>query len=431
MGKSFMPTYKTDEELKALQLEGLKWTVNHVWNGSDFYRERLQAAGVKPEDITSLDDIRRLPFVTAYDLRDQYPFPLRTVPFEKLVRIHASSGTTGKRKVMSYTAKDIADWRNMFARVYELAGLNELDRVQIAVGYGLWTAGVGFQAGVEEFGAMAIPIGPGNLDLQAEFLVDMETTVLCCTASMALLMAEQVEQRGIRDKVKIRKVILGSERHSEAMDQRIGELLGIDPKDIYDIPGMTELYGPGTGLDCRQHQGIHYWADYFILEILNPETLEPVAEGETGEMVVTTLRKEGAPLLRYRTRDLTRIIPGTCECGCVLPRHDKLLGRSDDMFIFRAVNIYPGQIEHVINNVPGVSSEYNIILDRRDGKDFMTILVEREPEADVAKDKEVGKQIEKRVKAEIMCSGDVEIVDYGSLPRSERKSKRVYDNRGQ
>jgi len=426
-----MPTYKTDEELKALQLEGLKWTVNHVWNGSDFYRERLQAAGVKPEDITSLDDIRRLPFVTAYDLRDQYPFPLRTVPFEKLVRIHASSGTTGKRKVMSYTAKDIADWRHMFARVYELAGLNELDRVQIAVGYGLWTAGVGFQAGVEEFGAMAIPIGPGNLALQAEFLVDMETTVLCCTASMALLMAEQVEQRGIRDKVKIRKVILGSERHSEAMDQRIGELLGIDPKDIYDIPGMTELYGPGTGLDCRQHQGIHYWADYFILEILNPETLEPVAEGETGEMVVTTLRKEGAPLLRYRTRDLTRIIPGTCECGCVLPRHDKLLGRSDDMFIFRAVNIYPGQIEHVINNVPGVSSEYNIILDRRDGKDFMTILVEREPEADVAKDKEVGKQIEKRVKAEIMCSGDVEIVDYGSLPRSERKSKRVYDNRGQ
>lgn len=431
MGTSFMPTYKTDEELKALQLEGLKWTVNHVWNGSDFYRERFQAAGVKPEDIQSLDDIRKLPFVTAYDLRDQYPFPLRSVPFEKLVRIHASSGTTGKRKVMSYTAKDIQDWRRMFARVFELAGLNELDRVQIAVGYGLWTAGVGFQAGVEEFSAMAIPIGPGNLDLQAEFLVDMETTVLCCTASMALLMAEQVEQRGIRDKIRIRKVILGSERHSEAMDQRIAELLGIDAAEIYDIPGMTELYGPGTGLDCREHKGIHYWADYFVLEILDPETLQPVPEGETGEMVVTSLHKEGAPLVRYRTRDLSRIIPGSCACGCVLPRHDKLLGRSDDMFIFRAVNIYPGQVEHVINNVPGVSSEYNIILDRRDGKDFMTILVEREPDADAVKDKEVAKQIEKRVKAEIMCSGDVEIVDYGSLPRSERKSKRVYDNRGQ
>lgn len=426
-----MPTYKTDEELKALQLEGLKWTVNHVWNGSDFYRERLKAAGVTPDDIKSLDDIRRLPMVTAYDLRDQYPFPLRSVPFEKLVRIHASSGTTGKRKVMAYTAKDIADWRTMFARVYEMAGCDELDRVQIAVGYGLWTAGVGFQAGVEEFGAMAIPIGPGNLDMQVEFLMDMETTVFCCTASMALLLAEQVEQRGILDKIKLRKVILGSERHSPAMDQRIAELLNIPVEEIYDIPGMTELYGPGTGLDCKYHTGIHYWADYYILEVLDPDTLEPMPDGEVGEMVVTTLRKEGSPLLRYRTRDLTRVIPGTCECGSVLPRHDKLEGRSDDMFIFRAVNIYPGQIEHVLVNTPGVSSEYNVILDRREGKDFMTIMVERDPDGDTSKDKEISKTIEKRVKAEIMCSGDVEIVDYGSLPRSERKSKRVYDNRGQ
>lgn len=431
MGKTFMPTYKTDEELKALQLEGLKWTVNHVWNGSEFYRERFKAAGVTPDDIQTLEDIRKLPFVTAHDLRDQYPFPLRSVPFEKLVRIHASSGTTGKRKVMSYTAKDVEDWRHMFARCFEMAGLNELDRVQIAVGYGLWTAGVGFQAGVEEFGALAIPIGPGNLDMQCEFLVDMETTVLCCTASMALLLAEQVEQRGIRDKIKVRKVILGSERHSPAMDQRIAELLNIPVEEIYDIPGMTELYGPGTGLDCKYHTGIHYWADYYILEILDPETLEPVPEGEVGEMVVTTLRKEGAPLVRYRTRDLTRIIPGKCQCGSVLPRHDKLMGRSDDMFIFRAVNIYPGQIEHVLVNTPGVSSEYNVILDRREGKDFMTILVERDPEGDPAKDKEIAQLIEKRIKAEIMVSADVELVDYGSLPRSERKSKRVYDNRGQ
>lgn len=426
-----MPTYKTDEELKALQLEGLKWTVNHVWNGSEFYRERFKAAGVTPDDIQTLEDIRKLPFVTAHDLRDQYPFPLRSVPFEKLVRIHASSGTTGKRKVMSYTAKDVEDWRHMFARCFEMAGLNELDRVQIAVGYGLWTAGVGFQAGVEEFGALAIPIGPGNLDMQCEFLVDMETTVLCCTASMALLLAEQVEQRGIRDKIKVRKVILGSERHSPAMDQRIAELLNIPVEEIYDIPGMTELYGPGTGLDCKYHTGIHYWVDYYILEILDPETLEPVPEGEVGEMVVTTLRKEGAPLVRYRTRDLTRLIPGKCQCGSVLPRHDKLMGRSDDMFIFRAVNIYPGQIEHVLVNTPGVSSEYNVILDRREGKDFMTILVERDPEGDPAKDKEIAQLIEKRIKAEIMVSADVELVDYGSLPRSERKSKRVYDNRGQ
>lgn len=431
MAKTFMPTFKTDEELKALQLEGLKWTVNHVWNGSDFYRERFKAAGVTPDDIQTLDDLRRLPFVTTYDLRDQYPFPLRSVPFEQLVRIHASSGTTGKRKIMSYTAKDIDDWRHMFARCYEIAGVTELDRVQIGVGYGLWTAGAGFQAGVEALGALAIPIGPGNLDMHAEFLVDLESTVFCCTASMGLLLAEQVEQRGIRDKIRIRKVILGSERHSPAMDQRIAELLSIPAEEIYDIPGLTELYGPGTGLDCRYHTGIHYWADYYILEILDPETLEPVPEGEIGEMVVTTLRKEGAPLVRYRTRDLTRVIPGQCPCGSPLPRHDKLQGRSDDMFIFRAVNVYPGQIEHVLVNTPGVSSEYNVILDRREGKDFMTILVERDPASDPAKDKEIAQLIEKRIKAEIMVSGDVEIVDYGSLPRSERKSKRVYDNRGQ
>jgi phenylacetate-CoA ligase len=426
-----MPSWNTKEELEAIQLEGLKWTTKHVYEGSPFYRERFDAAGVKPEDIKTLDDIRKLPFVTSSDLASQYPFPLRSVPFEDIVRIHASSGTTGKRKVMAYTIKDVEDWRRMFARVYEMAGLDALDRVQIAVGYGLWTAGVGFQAGVEEFGAMAIPIGPGGLDLQAEFLVDMGTTVLCCTASMALLMAEQVDQRGIRDQIKVRKMILGSERHSPAMDQRIADLLGIPAEEIYDIPGMTELYGPGTGLDCRHHSGIHYWADYYILEILDPETLEPVPEGETGEMVVTTLRKEAAPLVRYRTRDLSRVIPGTCACGSQLPRHDKLMGRSDDMFIFRAVNIYPGQIEHVLVNTEGVSSEYNIILDRREGKDYMTVLVERDPEGDGAADKQLASLIQKKVKGEVMVTGDIEIVDYGSLPRSERKSKRVYDNRGQ
>jgi len=248
---------------------------------------------------------------------------------------------------------------------------------------------------------------------------------------MALLMAEQVDQRGIRDQIKVRKMILGSERHSPAMDQRIADLLGIPAEEIYDIPGMTELYGPGTGLDCRHHSGIHYWADYYILEILDPETLEPVPEGETGEMVVTTLRKEAAPLVRYRTRDLSRVIPGTCACGSQLPRHDKLMGRSDDMFIFRAVNIYPGQIEHVLVNTEGVSSEYNIILDRREGKDYMTVLVERDPEGDGAADKQLASLIQKKVKGEVMVTGDIEIVDYGSLPRSERKSKRVYDNRGQ
>lgn len=429
MGRTFMPDYKTDEELRALQLEGLKWTVRHTYQGSDFYRGRFEEAGVTPDDIQTLDDIRRLPLTTADDLRAGYPFPLRSVPFEQLVRIHASSGTTGKRKVLCYTQKDVNDWRTMFARCFEMAGVGPGDRVHLAAGYGLWTAGVGFQAGIEEAGAMAIPMGPGNLDLHTEFLIDFQPTVLCSTASMALLLGEHVAERGLTGKVGLQKLILGSEVHGRAMDARIAELFGFDVAGIFDIPGMTELYGPGTGLDCRYHSGIHYWADYYIMEILDPETLQPVPEGELGEMVVTTLRKEGSPLVRYRTRDLTRFIPGRCACGSVLPRHERLMGRSDDMFIFRATNIYPGQIEAVVNKFPHVSCEYNIVLERRDGKDFMEVRVERDPSGDPSEDEQVCRLIEQRFKAEVMVTPAVTIVDCGTLPRSERKSKRVYDNR--
>ena len=429
MTKTFMPDYRTDEELEQLQLEGLKWTCEHVYQGSEFYRQKLDEAGVKPQDIQTLPDLRRLPFVDAYDLREQYPFPLLSVPVDDLVRIHASSGTTGKRKVMCYTQKDLTDYRHMFARVFEMAGLTPADRVQNPNGYGLWTAGSGFQAGIEEFGALCIPTGPGNLDLQLELLVDFKVTVYCSTASASLLLGEKVSEAGIRDQLSLRKLIMGSEFHGAAMDARIAELLGLDAAEIYDIPGMTEMYGPGTGLDCHFHTGIHYWADYFILEILDPRTLEPVPEGEAGEMVVTTLRKEGSPLLRYRTHDLCRLIPGRCPCGSVLPRHDKILGRTDDMIIFKATNIYPGQIVAVLNKYPHVSSEYNIILERTGGKDFMEIRVERSPESDPARDAEVAAQIVKRTKAEVMVTPTVTIVDYASLPRSERKSKRVYDNR--
>ena len=428
MAKSFMPTVKTKKELADLQLKGLKWTVNHAYRGSPFYRKRLEEAGVKPGDIRTLKDLQKLPFTTAKDLQEGYPFPLLSVPFEKVVRIHASSGTTGKRKVLAYTQKDINDWANFFARCYEMAGLTHEDRVQIAVGYGVWTAGVGFQLGCERFGAMTIPAGPGNLDMQCQFLVDMKTTAMCCTASMGLLMAEEVLKRGIKDQICLKKMIFGSERSSDAMRNRIKGILNLD--HLFDIPGMTELYGPGTGLDCIYHTGIHYWADYYILEILDPETLKPVPEGETGEMVVTTLTKEAAPLIRYRTRDLTRLIPGKCPCGSILPRHDRLLGRSDDMIIFRAVNIYPGQIDHILSGMPGIGSEYQIILDRKeDGKDYMTIKVERDQRVDREKDQELSKKVGEEVKKQILVSAGVEIVDYGTLPRSERKSKRVFDNR--
>ncbi len=423
-----MPKVRTERELKRLQLEGLQWTVNHVYKNSEFYRKRFDEAGVKPKHIQSLKDLSKLPFTTAKDLQEGYPFPLRSVPFEKIVRIHASSGTTGKRKVLCYTQKDIQDWANMFARCYEMAGVTTKDRVQVAVGYGVWTAGVGFQLGVERIGAMAIPIGPGNLDMQCQFLEDFQSTVLCATASMAILMGEEIQRRGLRNRIALKKVIMGSERSSEAMRAKMKELLGVE--HVFDITGLTELYGPGTGIDCPYHEGIHYWADYYILELLNPDTLEPVPPGETGEMVVTTLRKEAAPLVRYRTRDLTKLIPKRCSCGSILPLHDRLLGRSDDMFIFRAVNIYPGQIDHILSNTQGVGSEYQIHLERKeDGKDYMTIKVERAEGRNPAEDQTLIHKIEEEIKKQILVSGKVEIVEYGSLPRSERKSKRVFDHR--
>jgi phenylacetate-CoA ligase len=316
----------------------------------------------------------------------------------------------------------------MFARCYEMAGLTTKDRVQIAVGYGVWTAGAGFQLGCERFGALAIPIGPGNIDMQCQFLVDFQATVLCATASMAILMGEEVRKRGLRDKIALKKVIMGSERSSDAMRTKMKELLGVE--HVFDIPGLTELYGPGTGLDCVYHEGVHYWADYYILELLDPETLQPVPAGETGEMVITTLRKQAAPLIRYRTRDLTKLIPKRCSCGSILPMHDRLLGRSDDMFIIRAVNIYPGQIDHILSNAKGVGSEYQIHLDRiEDGKDYMTIQVERAEDGNPGEDPTLAGAIEEEIKKQILVSGKVEIVHYGTLPRSERKSRRVFDHR--
>ena len=428
MQKTFMPASLDEESLKALQLDGLKWTVNHAYEGSAFYRRKFDDAGVKPEDIQTLEDLNRLPFTTSQDLQENYPWPLVSVPFEKLVRMHASSGTTGKRKVMVYTAKDVDDWANMFARCYEMAGLSAEDRIQICVGYGVWTAGVGFQLGCERFGAFAIPAGPGNIDMQLQFLVDFQPTVVCSTASMALLLAEEVESRGLRDKINVKKVIFGAERSSDALIKKVKALLGAE--HIFDIPGLTEIYGPGTGLDCSYHQGIHYWPDYYILEILDPETLLPVAEGQIGEMVYTTLKKEGAPMIRYRSRDLTRLIPGECPCGSPFPRHDKIMGRSDDMFIVRGVNIYPSHIDEILSLQPGIGSEYQVHLDRlEDGKDYMTIKVERDEQGSGGDDARLASMIEKALRRETLVSGKVEIVDYQALPRTERKAKRIFDRR--
>ena len=424
----FIPYDLSKDRLADIQLRGLQWTVAHVYAHSPYYRKQFEAMGLQPGDIRNLEDIRHLPFTDKEALQEGYPFPLRSVDYADIVRIHASSGTTGKRKVLCYTRKDIDVWADMFARCYEMAGLTAEDRVQIAVGYGLWTAGVGFQAGCERFGAIAVPIGPANADMHCEMMVDMETTTFCATASMALLMAEEIKKRDLSEKIKVNKIILGAERHSDAMRARIQELMNVD--DIFDIYGLTEVYGPGTGLDCRYHTGIHYWSDLFIYEIIDPETLKPVPPGTAGELVVTTLCKEASPLIRYRTHDMTRLLDRACPCGAPFPQHDRILGRSDDMFTYRAVNIYPSRIDHILSRIDGIGSEYQIHLSHHDdGRDLMTIKAEREAEALSANDGHLAEAAALEIRRKILVRCRVEILPHGSLPRTERKSRRVFDHR--
>ena len=426
--RRFLPD-DSPETIAQKQLEGLRWTVGHVLQGSPFYQERLKAVGLRDsKDISSLHDLTGLPLTTAGDLKDGYPLPLLSVPQNKIVCVHASSGTTGKRKVLAYTRKDVDTFSYMMARCFELAGVTPEDRMQIAVGYGLWTAGVGFQLGCELLGSMAIPIGAGNIEMHLQFLQDFGTTVMGSTASMALLLSEEVERYDLLDKIKLKKIIFGAEPHSVKMRQSFERKLGLE--DSFDIGGMTEMYGPGTAIDCPEHTGLHFWADLFIIEILDPETLQPVPFGEVGEMVVTSLCKEGAPLLRYRTGDLTRMIPGVCPCGLAMPRHDKILGRSDDMIIFRGVNIYPGQITDVLAGVPETGGEYHIELSRgEDGRDVMLLSIERHPDARGDNDEALAAHIAKLMQHRIFVNPRVHVVGPGSLPRSMGKSKRVTDKR--
>ena len=424
----FIPKNLTKEKIKDIQLKGLKWTLKHALGNSSFYQRKYKKAGISVDDVKRLSDIEKLPFLDKEDLQRDYPLPLKSVDDKDVVRIHGSSGTTGKRKVMCYTQNDIDVWADMFARCYELAGMTQNDRVHIAVGYGLWTAGAGFQLGCERFGAMAVPMGPVNTDMHLEMLVDMKSTVFCSTASMALLMAEEIKKRGLRSEIALKKIILGAERHSDAMIARIKELTGVD--EIYDIYGLTELYGPGTGLDCSCHEGIHFWNDLFIYEIIDPETLKPVPDGEEGELVITSLKKEASPLIRYRTHDITRIIPGECSCGLSFPRHGRIMGRSDDMFIYRAVNIYPSHIDLILSSIDKVGSEYQIHLDHQEnGRDMMTIKVERMEGASSDDDKAMADRISNKIRRQLLVRSNVEITAHKELPRTQKKSQRAFDHR--
>ena len=403
-------------------LEQIKKSIQHAMK-SQFYQKHFE--GIKIDDIKSMNDFNKLPFTDKEDLREAYPFGLQAVPDEEIVRIHSSSGTTGTPVIIPYTKKDVEDWAIMFKRCYETAGCTNLDRIHITPGYGLWTAGIGFQAGAELLGALAIPMGPGNTDKQIKMMIDLKSTVICATSSYALLLAEEIEKRGVRDKIHLKKGVIGSERWGDKMRKRIAGELGVE---LYDIYGLTEIYGPGIGINCQLQSAMHMWTDYMHCEIIDPKTGKNVPDGETGELVITTLCKEGAPLIRYRTHDLTKIIPGKCECGLDYPRIATLIGRSDDMVKVRGAIIYPSRVDELLATIEGVSSEYQIMIDHLNGKDILTLFFETQVEMGEAAHN-LERTVEYEFKHRIGLLPKAKAVGMGELPRSEKKSTRVFDNR--
>jgi phenylacetate-CoA ligase len=409
-------------EMKKEQLSALRDLIGRLKNfDGGFYQKKL--ADFDTSKINTKVNFERLPFTVKEELRDAYPLGIAAVPEKDIVRIHSSSGTTGIPIIIPYTQQDIDDWALMFKRCYEMAGITPMDRVHITPGYGLWTAGIGFQTGAELLGCMVIPMGPGNTDKQIKMMEDLKSTVLCSTSSYALLLAEEIEKRGVKNKIHLKKGVIGSERWGDKMRRRIAGELGVE---LYDIYGLTEIYGPGIGMSCAHECGMHYWDDYLYFEIIDPKTGKVLPDGEVGELVITTLKKEGAPLIRYRTHDLTRIIPGDCACGSKYPRIDTLIGRTDDMVKVKGVNIYPGQIEDVLRGVDGVSSEYQVMIDHLNGKDIMTLFFETLPKAEL---KTVETDVKNVFKTQVGLSIVPKGVAIGELPRSEKKTKRIFDNR--
>lgn len=412
-------------KLNDTQLSQVDAQIKRLVKTDSYYGKKYRELGIT--DVTSQEAFEELPFSSKDDLRNAYPLGIQAVPDEEVVRIHSSSGTTGKSVIIPYTAKDVDDWATMFARCYETAGVTKKDRVHITPGYGLWTAGIGFQAGAEKLGAMVIPMGPGNTDKQLQMMIDLESTVLTATSSYALLLAEEIDKRGLKDKIHLKKGVFGSERWSEKKREYIKEKLGIE---LYDIYGLTEIYGPGIGISCDAQNGMHYWDDYVYIEIIDPKTGKTLPDGEEGEIVITTLVKEGAPLIRFRTHDISRIIPGECPCGRKHPRLDIIKGRSDDMFKVHGVNMFPSQVEELLALVDGVPSEYtiNIAHDEPANKDIMLVTVEAEGRVDF---EQTGRQIRDLFKSRIGVTPKITVVPVGTLPRSEKKTQRVIDHREQ
>jgi phenylacetate-CoA ligase len=418
------------EKLQELQLERLKRMVNRIYHDVPFYRNKFQEKGLMPEDVSSLDDLKKLPFTTKVDLRDNYPYGLFTVPLEQIVRIHASSGTTGKPTVVGYTRNDIAMWSELMARCLVAAGAGPHSVIQNAYGYGLFTGGLGVHYGAERLGASIIPISGGNTAKQIMIMQDFGSTVLTCTPSYAIYLSEVLAESGIDpETLKIKAGIFGAEPWSENIRKDIEKKLKIKAYDIY---GLSEIMGPGVAIECECQEGLHVWEDHFIPEIIDPNTLEVLPYGEQGELVITTITKEGIPILRYRTRDITRIIAEPCSCGRTHLRINRLQGRSDDMLIIRGVNVFPTQIESVLLEIGEVEPHYQLVV-RRDGSlDTLEVKVELSEALfsdRISNLENLEKRIRDRIQSTIGVSTKVALVEPKSLPRSEGKSQRVVDLR--
>ncbi len=416
------------EEIKELQLERLQKTIRHCMN-SPFYKKRFEEAGLKPEDIKTLEDVRKIPFTTKQDLRDTYPFGLASVPLSKCVRLHSSSGTTGNPTVILHTQKDLDEWANAVARCLWMVGLRPDDVFQNSSGYGMFTGGLGFQYGAERLGMLTVPAAAGNSLRQIKFIKDFGTTAIHAIPSYLTRLHEVMEKEGVdpRKDTKLKVFAIGAEPHTEEQRKRIEDMFGVK---AYNSFGMSEMCGPGVAFECKEQNGLHFWEDYYIVEIVDPETLEPVPDGQIGELVLTTLNREAMPLLRYRTRDLTRVLPGDCPCGRKHIRLDRMKGRSDDMMVLRGVNIFPIQIEKILLNYPELSSNYLITLTTDNDNDNMTVDVELAKEGMTDSQlKDLEKAVCRALKDEILLTPRIHLLVAGTLPQTDGKAVRVKDLR--
>jgi phenylacetate-CoA ligase len=419
------------EDIKKYQLQKLKELVNHCYENSSFYRKKFDSVGLKPQDIKSLDDLKKIPFTVKTDLRDNYPFGMVAVKLDEIVEIHASSGTTGNPIIGAYTKGDMDIWQELVARcIYTTGGRHE-DVIHIAYGYGLFTGGLGLHYGAQKVGTKIVPASGGMTQRQIKLMKDLGVTILACTPSFAVYLSETMAQDGVdpRKDLKLKRGLFGAEPWSDKIRERIEHEMGIEAYDIY---GLTELCGPGVSIECDQHQGLHIWEDHFIVETINPDTGEVLEPGEEGELVFTTLTKKGLPMLRYRTRDISKLFTEKCKCGRTHTRMQRVSGRSDDMLIIRGVNVFPSQIEYAVMCFSELATQYLIVVDRPGALDTFVVKVELSEKA--AKDPNVNQnslkaEISKRIHIVTGISADVEIVKPGEIPRTEGKAKRVLDLR--